>query len=44
LPAKALRSGEEFESGEEWTVKDGKVYRLRLFYFHPTPVFGRLFT
>src|SRR5271170_6058758 len=42
--AKALRSGEEFMIGEDWTVKDGKVYRLRLFYFDPTPVFGRIFT
>jgi hypothetical protein len=30
--------------GEDWTVNDGTVYRLRLFYFDPTPVFGRIFT
>jgi hypothetical protein len=42
--ANALRSGEEFMIGEDWTVKDGKVYRLRLFYFDPTPAFGRIFT
>jgi hypothetical protein len=42
--ANALSSGEEFMIGEDWTVKDGRVYRLRLFYFDPTPVFGRIFT
>ena len=29
--SQALRSGEEFMIGEDCTVKDGKVYRLRLF-------------
>jgi hypothetical protein len=28
--ARALRTSEEFMIGEDWTVKNGKVYRLRL--------------
>jgi ketosteroid isomerase-like protein len=34
-------SGEDLIIGEDWTVKDGRLYRARVYYFDSTPVTRR---